>query len=495
MITVNEYRLKVLALLKREKLQYFLMVIFSIFISFLYFGRNLKAKMGIIDDHTYIQSGVLQNHSLIWNNFIKAPEIRSFGNIERFRIIWNLINNIETAFFGLNAPYFYLVELFALSISIFTIFYLVKKNLGIIWAIPFTLFVVGQKYFAFIYTRLGTSEVWTMLGLSIYALAFDSIYHKSEEDNKYSDWKECLAMFLGVVLMIGTKENFAVIGVLVLTLLVILYLRKRLTKTVIFASIVMLFINIYQFLDIFLSVNKAGVDFYQNNAKPLQRLEIILKGAFSSDALYLSLFFVLVAVSVAIFYCNQRLKGKIKKKDPYIVNYFVRPMAILLILATFYLFNLYIYNGILYTNYRYSFPSIFIGQLLLLLYLRWGYGLWHKNIKKIDPNVFRVYYVAVLIVLSFSVLTSMQYARQMSSLNVEATTLFQTRLKEIVADIGHNSSSPIVFQTYLPSDYEPLISVAAYLRYDGVENKIMIKTDPRAARRRREEAPRPPAPP
>ena len=86
-------------------------VIISLMISFAFFGKNLQAKMGIIDDHIYISRGVLKNPMNVYTNFITAPELVQFGQSSRFRVIYVLINDIETAIFGMNAIFYYLINI------------------------------------------------------------------------------------------------------------------------------------------------------------------------------------------------------------------------------------------------------------------------------------------------------------------------------------------------------------------------------------------------
>lgn len=464
-------------LLKRPAVKILLIASFSIIISYLYFGKNLKAEMGAIDDHRYLSSGVLQDHSLIWSNFINAPEIKSFGNSDRFRIIFDLAGNVEAAVFGMNAAYFYLVNIIVFAFFVFCVFYITYKNLGIKWAAPFTILVVGQSYFAHIFTRLGPAEVWTILGLSIYALGFSSLYQKSQLKKHLTSWKECCAMIAGSVFMIGSKENFAIIGVLVVALLALLYFRKKLTKMVIFSSIFILAMNVYQVLHIFLTQRQRGVDFYQNDAGTLHRIVKIVGGAFSGDALILSSSFLFFLLVITTYFLFEYKKRKMKMDDQRLINLFFKPLFIAFVLAIFYLFNLYIYNGVLYTVHRYAFPSIFVGQLLLLAFIKWIYDFSQYYFPKFKPDVLRVAYFAMMVGSLVLMINSMKYSRRLSAINVEATTAFQAKLKESVNSINRHPGYPVVFSTYQPFDYEPLISTSLYLKYYGTENNMMVKTN------------------
>ena len=474
---MKKYYLKFLELIKNPVVQIIIITACSFFISFLYFGENLKAKMGIIDDHTYLRTGVLNDPLLIWKNFINAPEISSFGNSPRFRIIYDLINNIQTTLWGMDASSWYLVNIMVFAFFIFCVFYILYENLGIKWALPFFLLIISQKYFAHIFTRLGTAEVWTILGLSIYFLSLNSIYQKSKKTIAlFSSWKECLFMILGAIIMIGSKENFATLGILVVAFILFLKQKNKLTKTIFFSSIFILSLNMYQVLHIFLTQRKNGVDFYQNDSGIIVRIMKIMEGAFSGKAFFPSIYF-LFFILVLIAYLITEIKIRKNKIDKHILNkLFIRPFYIGMMLAVFYLFNLYIYNGLFYDSNRYAFPFVLICQILLLVFTRWVYDFWQYYIPKRKFKFLEIVYVCIILGLMFFLTKNIQYSRKISSLNVEATALFQEKIKEMAKIIKRNPKWPVVFSSYAPFDYEPLISVSYYLKYYVVENDLMVKT-------------------
>jgi hypothetical protein len=284
-------------------------------------------------------------------------------------------------------------------------------------------------------------------------------------------------MVLGAVIMIGSKENFAIIGVLVITLLVMLNIKKKLTKAVLVSSFFILLFNLYQVLNISLTQQKQGVDFYQNDAGTLSRIAKNFSGAFSGEALYLSLlFFIIIAVICACLYVESK-KLKVKLRDKRLTKIYSQTLIVVSILAIFYLFNLYTYNGVLYSAHRYAFPSILVGQLLLLIFIKWAYDFSKKYFVKVNHEFFEIAYIVMLVGLSILMIKNLAYSRQMSEINVVATTSFQKKLKEIIYNIEKHPDYPIVFSTYQPFDYEPLISTSLYLKYYGIERKPMIKTN------------------
>ena len=226
-------------------------ILMSIGISLLFFGQNLDAQMGIIDDHIYISRGALNNPGQVINNFINATEITQFGQNKRFRIMYMLINDVEASVFGMNALYFYIVNILVFAFFIFTIFYVTWKYLNMKWATSFTLFVLCGTYFAHIFTRLGTAEIWAMLGVSIYALGYSSLFKKIQQESYENSWREWMAMFVGPIVAIGSKENFAIMFVAVISMLIFMKHYSKITKNAIWFSMFMLFANAYQMAYVF----------------------------------------------------------------------------------------------------------------------------------------------------------------------------------------------------------------------------------------------------
>ena len=450
-------------------------VIFSIITSFLYFGPTLNSQFDIIDDHYYVSSNITSEDATLWENFVTAPEITSFGNYPRFRIIYYLINNAELKIFGLNSVYFYLVNIFVFAFFLFSIFSVVYKYLGGHWATIFTLFVASQKYFAYIFTRLGTAEVWTILGLSMYSLAFSSLYDKSKLDSGGSNWKDLLLMFAGAIIMIGSKENFTIVGAFVFLLIFILKKRRKLTLPFIISSILILLFNAYQIVHISLTHAARGVDFNMNDVGFLDRLSRLISGAFSGSAQNLSLFIAVCLCSIFIFAYFFFQKNKLSLSSAVMNKMILRPLVAGGMIVFVYIFNLYVYSGVLNPLNRYAFPLILFIQILALFYVVWIIDL-HKYLKiRININIKEFFYYSVLGFLLVLSINAVAYSRQMSFESLERTTSFQNDLRKIAEEVKVYSEYPIVFSTYVPSDHEPLRSVLRYLRYYGVSNTIMIK--------------------
>jgi len=278
--------------------------------------------------------------------------------------------------------------------------------------------------------------------------------------------------------MIGSKENFAVLGVLIIALCLFLKYKKQLNKTAIFSAIFILILNAYQILHIFLTQKKRGVDFYQNNAGILYRLMKIAGGAFSGNALVFSLPLILLIFGVFVFFYIYKKNKEIRSmlKDQIIIKLFFAPLLWSLILATFYFFNLYMYDGVSYFSHRYAFPSVLVIQILFLIIIKWIYDLKLHYFPQFQLKYANLFYFIILAILLVFVSKSIDYSQKMSQKNVQATVLFQGKLKSIIEKIKKYPNYPIVFASYRPLDYEPLISTSIYLRYYGSKNELMVKT-------------------
>jgi hypothetical protein len=449
--------------------------VLSIVVSFLYFSPTLNAQLDIIDDHYYVSSGITTGESTVWNNFITAPEITSFGNFDRFRIVYYLINDVELDVFGLNPIYFYLMNIFVFAFFIFSVFHIAHKYLGAYWATIFTLFISSQKYFAYIFTRLGTAEVWAMLGLALYSLGFSSLYDKSKDKGNISTWKESVLMFVGAITMIGSKENFAIVGIFVLVLFFVLKNRKKVTLPFAISSVFVLLFNAYQIAHIYITQSSRGVDFKMNDVSFIDRISRIINGAFSGEAQTFSVFIILFFLSVLIFSYFCFRKNTFSQNKDVVKKMIIMPLVAGLTIFTVYVFNLYVYNGVLYSLHRYAFPSILVIQVLVLVYVLWISDV-HKYLN-IENSKKTIEVIAHMLLGFFVVMSisTISYSRNLSYETVQRTTSFQSDLSKMVEGLKNAPEYPIVFSSYEPGDHEPLIAVARYLRYFDIHNKIMIK--------------------
>jgi len=412
----------------------------------------------------------------VWSNFKKSEEIVNFGNSDRFRIIYKLINDIELKVFNLDVSYFYLTNIIVFAIFLFGVFYITQANLDYRWAILFTLFVSSQKYLVHIFTRLGTAEVWTILGTSVYFLGVSSIYRKSlKEDAQSSTWKEVLAMLIGAIITIGSKENFAIMGIFVVSLYIFLKIRKKVTPFFTASSIMILLFNLYQVLHIYLTHSSKGVDVYANDVSLLHRFLTLLSGAFSGEARMYTLFFITFFISIVIGYIFTAKKRLEKIKDIVYQNRWVNYLFIGAILFVVYIFNLYVYNGLLYPVHRYAFPSILVLQIISLIWLIWliDFSIILNFFKKEKFLIrFQLFIFGALMVALF---LNGIYAREASFVTVARTNYFNNNLERIMNTVKQEPESVIILSVYNVSDAEPVVSTAEYLRFYGVKNPIMVK--------------------
>ncbi|NCC71089.1 hypothetical protein EOM09_05910 [bacterium] len=447
--------------MKNRKITIKIYILLSLIISFLFFGNTINSKMGIIDDHTYFASGVLSNPFTVWNNFINATEIKSFGNIERFRIIYDLINNIETLIFRTNAIYWYLTNIFVFAFFTFTIFYLTSKNIQKPWSFLSAIYIISKPYFAYIFTRLGTAEVWTILGISIYSLGFNSLYHKSKNKHKYKEWKEWLVMTIGSIICIGSKENFAFLGILFILMIFILKCRNKLSKISIIFSILLISINLFQITDIFISTQHQKIDFYKNSTNIKTRINETVSEVTTKEIAPYTAVAISSTIIITFFYLINKRNKKIKNNK----ETFLIPLISIPILYIIFLFNLYIYNGTFYTSHRYAFPSVITIQLTYLIVFNFLLNLQNIFNFKFSKTTTKIIFLIICFFLLKKIYLTYKTCKTISIANVNVTNEFQNNLKEIIEKIKEHPDNIIIFSSYNPYDFELLDSSKIYLRY------------------------------
>jgi hypothetical protein len=222
-----------------------------------------------------------------------------------------------------------------------------------------------------------------------------------------------------------------------------------------------------------------GTDLYQNDLSISHRMLQLLQSLFSE---YIIIFVILalvffVSLFVFLYYFYKKDKHDTEKKKVIYDKLFFTPIIFFMVITAFFLFNVYVYDGKFYITHRYAFPYVFLIQILILLIIY-----WFASIKKIYfPNkAFKytnILYIVLIITLSIAVLYNIQDAHIASNKNVQKTIEFQRKLKEIVESVSQHPNQPIIFYSHVPYDYEPLYSVAEYLRYYDIQNDIMVKVN------------------
>jgi hypothetical protein len=258
----------------------------------------------------------------------------------------------------------------------------------------------------------------------------------------------------------------------------VLYFRGKLTISVVMTSALILVLNAYQIAYVALTISKRGVDYYHNDASIAPRLVKMVAGAFKGGALAVSTIACFTALIIISYQIVESKRGFARTDRERFIRMFISPLLMVIMLAGFHFFNLYVYNGKFYLTHRYAFPSVLVAQILFLLFICWVYRYYCISHPSGPPAWFRrAANITILPFLIYFVGSTVVYSQQMSEKNVVATTRFQAKLAEIVTIAKQHPDYAIVFYSYDPVDSEPLISVATYLRYYSVQNKLMLKTN------------------
>ncbi len=459
---------------KRDILILGIVALLSLIISFSFYGKNLNAEMGIIDDHMLITRGCFHNPKRVIGHFISAPEFHTFnGSNKRFRVIYWLINDTEAMLFTTHVWIGYLINILVFAFFIFTIFYITYNTTRNTYlSTAFTLFSISQfHYLSHIFTRLGTAETWGILGTSLYSLGLLFIIQLLKRRPKYiSNIFPYLLFVAGGVIAIGSKENFGILIVPTTFLILLHWIYKvKLSRINIVLLVVLVLFNIYQLFYVLLIQMFAGVDLYQNNLSFSFRIKTLLKGiAHSSYSISFFIIAVIILLLLLIYFLFFKQFWNKRKEQL---------LAIGILDITFvsiFLFNLYVYQGRFITCHRYGYPMVLVWQLMILLFVYLIYLSLKQILRKEQYfNLFLVLLIGFILGNEFP--SAYKYANDLSHRNVYATTEFQKALNNIIANI-HDPQTPIVFETSYEWDYEPLDSVNKYLRFRGVKNPTMVKT-------------------
>ncbi len=459
---------------KRNIIIWGTVALLSLMISFSFYGENLNAEMGIIDDHMLITRGCFHNPKRVIGRFISAPEFHIFdGSNKRFRVIYWLINDTEAMLFTTHVWINYLINILVFAFFIFTIFYITyNTTCNIYLSTAFTLFSISQfHYLSHIFTRLGTAETWGILGTSLYSLGLLFIIQVLKRRPKYiSNIFPYLLFVAGGVIAIGSKENFGILIVPTTFLILLHWIYKvKLSRINIVLLVVLVLFNIYQLFYVLLIQMFAGVDLYQNNLSFSFRIKTLLKGiAHSSYSISFFIIAVIILLLLLIYFLFFKQFWNKRKEQL---------LAIGILDITFvsiFLFNLYVYQGRFITCHRYGYPMVLVWQLMILLFVYLIYLSLKQILRK--EQYFNLLFVLLIgFILGNEFPSAYKYANDLSHRNVYATTEFQKALNNIIKNI-EDPYIPIIFETSYVYDAEPLGALKTYLRYYKINNSLMIKT-------------------
>lgn len=453
-----------LLIIKDSKIPVYITAFFVIFYSW---GPLINAQWSIIDDHE-IMSFIGDNERLPFSRIlpvlIKKTEVAHLGNSLRYRPVYYTFRLLESALWGKNPSYWYFlrISIAALFAIVFTMFFLQLG--GAILTSGFIVFVLSSPYWSDIFARLGPSEVYSVMGVSLFVLGMMRAIKGSS-----LDFISMISISLGIIIAAGSKENLIFLGVVPFWFLFSkkIYLRSH-QKIIFIALLVYLTIII---LTIINALSHSGHDIYMN--KVSFKISSHLTSSFFSNK------YVLIWLCGGILLLLAILKLKMARSfDSDNLNTKIFIILKSNIILFFSMFLIYYSQYIFYSGKwpdgvgRYLFPGVLSGQIALFVFIYSviEIGRCYFSQSEVFIRLLSIFISIFFIVISIK---SIEKNRFTSIERVKNSTTFTNLIKSLTFVLLKNPSQTLVLFSHQPMDSEPMVSVTRFLRASDISNTIM----------------------
>ena len=453
--------------LGHKKLEAIFIGFLSLITSLYFFRSNLKIQLGPIDDHEIVKFLGSDQKLWIWqipNVLIEDTEVGTYSDFARFRPTYYFFRLLETSAFGVDATSWYLSRIILVALVCFFLTSGLMKLISfknhfvvLFLGTSFSLAVYSLTSWQDIVARLGPSEIYLVLGFSIFF--YLSISLTLESFSK----KSWLLLCVTYVLTLGTKENgiFLSLPFLLLGITTFLASSKRLFVVVSFAVSVLL--SIFISAGWALAMKSAGGDVYGNTrtieTAQYQILQSLVYLRHSRE------FGFAVFAVLLYFFVSWGLQKKWHTSFWYIIA--LQGTLHLIIIA-----EKIFYNAEM-GNLRYAVMTQIASLLLIAVSI-----ILVLNVATLVIGS-RGYLLNIGVVLLFGLLLlretipSAQLGKSNFDLVAENARLsnqyFQNQITKIREDISRTKYDAIVIQISYVWDYEPAYALSQYLEFYGGE--------------------------
>lgn len=338
-----------------RKIGALLCLLLALFIGIYSWSPLIEAKWSMIDDHDIFEV-IGQRERLPFSEIPKIllDQTKMDMNEQRYTPTYYALNLLQASVFGKKPAAWYVVH-----IIIALIFSVVLAIIGLHFAAPvvvfgFVSYELSQSYWGDIFARLGATEAYAALGISLCAVGVMLGLRK-----KFTG-AVCAAIAVGIAIAAGAKENFVLLG-----LVPVWVLTMRASMVTIAGKLWLLSAFLYSAtiaIIVLLSVHNAGHDFYHHPVSFKNTLHLIT-GVFQETEVWIwilgsALFWLIIEL--------EEHKGVLK---PAISQTLKEYLAAAVILLLVYMSQFVFYSGKNFLNNdpRYLFPLILARDVSILI--------------------------------------------------------------------------------------------------------------------------------
>jgi hypothetical protein len=430
---------------------------------FLYYGPSLQAKWGVIDDHEVMV--FLGNDGKMdlteWWGYYSQTEAAKPGVSLRYRPMYQALRLLEIALWDNNPGLWYATRISIFTFFLAVIWFVAQKFIGFVPAGVSTFYIFSYKYWADIFSRLGPSEVYAVLGFGIFLICFENIVRTTSKASK-SDW---IGLCFGSILAMGSKENMILLLAPLAVLGGYLFFKKTFTKTAAISLVLSLAFGLFIVGASFVATQKTGTDIYRQSVATTDRVHLLVTSLKSNQVkqmIKISAFAVLLLIA--------GLLVKEKKVSKYSAVF----LLVVTVLILIYTFQVVFYNGAWPTEGRYDFPGMLYFPVLLaaiIVYVR----MLLKDFKVPEGIIVGLQWSIMFGICSSIIMKGFVPIQVAVGRNVEITNNHTNGIEKIAAVVNNNPTEPILFESANVWDFEPIYSLSIFLRTYGVKNPFYLQ--------------------
>lgn len=447
----------------------------SIALSFLLIGRQIwQANWGIIDDHLvfdYLGPDLHLGLSEIWNTLLTKTEV---GTLEgRFRPTLYTSILLESSLWGDNVHLWYLTRTAGFALFLASIWWFMQRFIGGWLSGVLTLYISLLPVWAGVWSRLVPSEIHgcVFIGIIVFASYFILFF-----DSPRIRGLSAIVLTVATVALVGAKETFVPLAGGSIAVLVLAWLKKRLSLAV---TVVLALAILCAAGGILLVVRQqlnasGGEDFYGKSTAAIPTLLFAARGLLSAIAQTWWIAIIPIWFLTLLNVIPSRpLKDWVAGSWPAIGAYCV--------LVVTYALQSALYRSGFPLNSRYDFPAMLLVPLT-------GCILACDFFSKIRPfyteRTVNYAQLAAAAFVFFYFATGSTYFDKGKAIasavreNIETTNTFFNELQRAVQAAKAAPGNPVILEAYGPGAYEAVFSLATYLTSYGARNRISVRFHP-----------------
>lgn len=465
--------------LKRQPRQRWALIVgCSFLLSALAIGDNVFARWWVMDDHE-VAHLLGSDHQLGFGEMVQSlkehPEVGAIGTGPRVRPAYYLIRHLEVWLWGDNLVLWYLARVVALGSVFVLCWHLLWRFVGGIDAGLLMLMIFCLPMWGDLWSRIGSSECYAMVGIAVSVLGVllieRALSNRGKSDATISRPRNILAWMLivtGAVIAIGCKENFLIMVPAVIAYTGTLWYRGNANLFMWAGTILVTGFGLLIALTVVGSLaTDGGVDIYANQ----RSVRTLISATLRCLTAHFGAIMVLTIVGLGVF--ARRIQGdeRLQRLLPQTKATTLALVALLVLFVSQFAF----YDDFNFFDRRYAFPAALAPLLMLplLVQLRLRYRkVRGDDRQRIRSTEFRWRLGTVFLVCAMGLSMQRQTAQ-----HVYESTAFTSELMKIADACQSEPNKSVIFVSHDPWDYESLYSVARFLRFYNVSNPIFLQLE------------------